>query len=372
MNAYEQTVYIGAGEVDRLQGICAREGVRSIFLVTGKDSFTSSGAETKLQPLLSLYGITRFSDFRANPVIEDVERGMELFREKKHDIVLAVGGGSVLDLAKSVNALVHQKGVPREYIEGKQSMQENGMPLVAIPTTAGTGSEATHFAVCYIGAIKHSLAHPSLLPRYAIVDPQFTYSLSPYATACTGMDALAQAIESYWNVHATDESRGYAREAIMHAWGALPLAVHAPTKEVRKEMSTAAYLAGKAINITKTTAPHALSYPLTAHFGIPHGHAVALTLPAFFLYNSEEVDASGERAIRDLAGLLGSPTVYATRGVLEKYIDTLGLARKLSLLGVPEEGLRLIVRDGFTPERINNNPRRVTEEFVRNLYKEIY
>src|SRR5207248_4789041 len=126
---------------------------------------------------------------------------------------------------------------------------------------------------------KYSVCHEFLLPDIAIVDPILTHKMSPRLTAITGMDALSQAIESYWSIHSTEESKGYAREAIRIIVDQLPKAVNEPTNDSRLAMARASHLAGKAINVTRTTAPHALSYALTSRFGVPHGQAVSLTLP---------------------------------------------------------------------------------------------
>src|SRR5262249_51347864 len=139
-----------------------------------------------------------------------------------------------------------------------------GLPLVAIPTTAGSGSEATPFAVLYVGHVKHSIAGPAMLPDVAIVDPSLTDSMSPALTAVTGMDAFSQAVESYWCIHSTERSKAYARRAIALVLEHLEVAVTAPREENRRAMSKAAHLAGRAIAITKTTGAHALSYPLTS------------------------------------------------------------------------------------------------------------
>ncbi|MEG1564611.1 MAG: iron-containing alcohol dehydrogenase, partial [Bacteroides sp.] len=159
--------------------------------------------------------------------------------------------------------------------------------LIALPTTAGTGSEATHFAVIYKNKIKYSVAHKDILPNIAVVAAEFTYNNTKYLTACTGFDALSQAIEAYWNVNATKESDEYAIKAIKLLWQNLPLVVNTPNKHIRDQVSIGAYWAGRAINITMTTAPHAFSYPFTTYYHYPHGHAVALTFPFWCKYNFE-------------------------------------------------------------------------------------
>ena len=153
-------------------------------------------------------------------------------------------------------------------------------PLVCIPTTAGTGSEATHFAVIYVDGKKKSIASQQLLPDVVILDPQLTDNMPAYVSACSGFDALCQA--TYWSRAATPLSQLYAALTIKVLIVELPQAVNSNSRLVRDKMQMAANWAGKAINISKTTAPHAMSYVITQEFGIPHGHAVALTLGKFF------------------------------------------------------------------------------------------
>ena len=189
---------------------------------------------------------------------------------------------SVIDFAKSLNIKISNNNDFKSIVINNDSITNEGLPLVAIPTTAGTGSEATHFSVVYIKDIKQSLSHPLIKPAVAIVDPQFTYNLPPFITACSGLDAFCQAIESYWSVNSSDESKKYAIDAIVKIKNNLIDAVKTSSKESRHELSIASNLSGKAIDITKTTAPHAISYPLTKLFNIPHGYAVALILGHFF------------------------------------------------------------------------------------------
>lgn len=373
--------YFGIGSIERLQEILAREKPRHIFLVHGKESYKACGAEQKVSPLLVGYQVTPFTDFSVNAKLEDAEKGIAAFREQGCDLVVAVGGGSALDVGKAIAFCAEFPGQVGSYLAKKISFPPRRTPLITIPTTAGTGSEATHFAVLYVGKQKHSLAHPSIIPDYAIIDPSLTFSLSPYITACTGMDALSQAIESYWSIHSTPESKRYAAEAIPLALAHLKKAVRNPTPEARIGMAQAANLAGKAINISFTTACHALSYPITSYFNIPHGHAVALTLPEMVLYNAEISaedcrDEGGidyvKKAMDDLSSLSGVSSPEELKEQLEKLIENIGLERKLAKLGICSgEDVNIIIKNGFSPARMANNPRLVTEESLRGMLERI-
>ena len=254
----KQRVLFGSGAIRRLPRLLDGIAARRVFLVTGRTSFDRCGAAEALQPMMDDRRVVgRFCDFSENPKLEDLVRGIDAFRSVAPDAVVAVGGGSALDMAKLVNALAHQDAAPLDIVQGRQQIGRPGVPLIAVPTTSGSGSEATHFGVLYVGNVKYSIAAAQLLPTAAVVDPALTCSLSPPLTAVSGMDAFAQAVESYWSVHSTDESKGYARRAISLALRYLPEAVHTPTRTSRRAMSKAAHLAGCAINVTKTTGAHA-------------------------------------------------------------------------------------------------------------------
>lgn len=260
-------------------------------------------------------------------------------------------------------------------------MRASGLPVIAIPTTAGSGSEATHFAVVYIGQVKYSVASPSMLPRVAIVDPELTFSLPPDTTAVTGLDAFAQAVESYWSIHSTDASKEFSREAIRLALDHLPAAVRNPTAAARQAMSMAAHCAGRAIDMTRTTGPHALSYPLTSYLGVPHGHAVCLTLGQFFIYNSEvtERDVADPRgaayvreAVGDLVRLMGCRDAVEARARVEAFMRELGLETRLGSLGMPRLDLVDLLVSNVNAERMANNPRALGSTELRELVHAAY
>ena len=279
-----QKEYINVEETATLATICEEVRARRIFLVTGKSSYSTSGARMLVEKALAGRIVHRYWDFSLGPNFEDVINGAMLFQEADPDLIVAIGGGTPLDMAKAINVFqAHQGKVDLlDLVTGVEPVRNSGVPLAALPTTAGTGSEATHFSVIYVGDEKYSLAHQSMLPDYAILDSQLTFEQPAYVTACTGIDALCQAIESYWSNSATERSRQYASRAIPALLENIRSAVREPDPVTRTTMSVAANLAGKAINISKTTGPHAFSYGLTRHYGVPHGHAVALMMGQFW------------------------------------------------------------------------------------------
>lgn len=371
--------YMGESLATRLADIVVTHNPKHIFLVTGRESFMRSGAQSICDAVLVGRNVTMFSDFSANPKLEDIEKGIAVYRDVQPDMVIAIGGGSAIDIAKAINMLSVQEGKPAQYIEGETPLTRGGAPLVAVPTTAGTGSEATHFAALYIGAKKYSLAHESMLPDYAIVDEALTHSLSPRQTTLSGLDALCQAFESLWSIHATPESQNYAREAMALILSNIRTAVTTPTLESRVAMVRGAHLAGKAINISKTTACHAMSYALTITYNIPHGHAVALTFPELLVFNDQVTDAdvTDTRGVAYVRGViaeivhaLGVTDAESGASAFRTLMQDVGLTSKLGQLGVHETDIDALVAE-MSIERAGNNPRRFTQDDARRVLTNI-
>lgn len=370
-----QDVKIGSNSVSYFKNFLSDNLPKSIFLVTGKDSFFNSGAHNKLEPILRPYKYCHFHDFEENPKVEDVERGIELFETNKCDLIVAVGGGSVIDMAKLVNIFHSEKGDISPYILTAET-KDAVVPLVVFPTTSGTGSEATHFAVVYVRRKKYSVANNLLLPDLVIIDSSFTFSTSPYLTAVTGLDAFSQAIESFWSVNSTEESRSYSLEAAKIIWENLPSAVNENNIEAKQLMSMASHLAGKAINIAKTTAPHALSYGFTTNLKIAHGHAVSLFLPFFMDYHtkvSEENcnDVRGMNWIKEtmlkISKVLDVETEQLASETL-RFINSCNISIDYGELNISGQLFEKSIGD-VNEERLKNNPVNVDQRILKDLYK---
>ena len=378
----KQKEYIGFESLKQLDLVLNELSVKRIFLVTGRDSYSSCGAENYLAGHLADYAVTRFWDFSSNPKAQDVSKGIELFKEIRPDVVIAVGGGSVVDIAKLVNFFATNSLEPIEYLDASKSNIRKPMPLIAIPTTADSGSEATRSSVLYVGKEKFSVDNEFVLPDVAIVDPALTMSLPKYVTATTGMDALCQAVESYWSINSNDESKKFAKQAIELIMDNLATAVNAPNSSARLAMAKADNLGGKAINITRTTAPHAISYPLTSYFGIAHGHAVGLTLASMLEYNAgvndkDVLDSRGckyvQRTLNEVTGFFGQANIADAKETINDLMSNIGLETKLGRLGVKSHrDLDIIIANSDNSDRIINNPRKVTKESLREILEMIY
>ncbi len=349
---------------------------RQIFLVIDETAYRLSEAELQLGNVWQSYQISRFTGFAPNPKFEDILRGLAICAANPPDLIVAFGGGTAIDLAKLIGILSVHTSPPEQVIRGAVPITQAGPPLIAIPTTAGTGSEATQFAVAYIAGEKFSVAHPSLLPRWSLIDPVLTYSLPPGLTAATGLDAFCQAIESIWAVDATAGSLVDATHALLTACEHLSNAVNAPTPAARLGMAEASHFAGRAINISKTTAAHALSYRLTSAYGIPHGIAVALTISPLLAYNAQvtAADCQDPRGAADvqarieqLIQLLGAQDVAEACRKIEQTIAECGCPVSLAEAGITEESeLRQLVAS-VNAQRMSNNPRRLDPEALLTL-----
>ena len=348
-----------------------------IFLVTGKNSYSITGAEKFIESSIRGYKYIRFSSFEENPKYEDVISGLSLFNLNNCDLVIAIGGGSVIDMAKLINIFSANHQIDYlTILKDNKLITNKGKTLVTIPTTAGTGSEATQFAVVYYNKVKYSVSHKFILPDIVGLNYNLTMTQPSYLAACSGLDALSQAIESFWSIRSTNESKKYAKEAILLLREFLEPNVLKPTVNSSNAVSFASYLAGKAINISKTTAPHAISYAFTMYFSIPHGHAVFLTLPFFLEYNSKvtEIDVVDSRGVdyvlnsmMSLCKLLGADSPKNAKNSIMQIAKNIGIELSLSKLLVNKSYDKTIISNNINIERLNNNPRKVNRKQINDI-----
>ena len=359
---------VGDGTIAELPDLVRDLGAHRVLLVCGRRSFEASGAARVLPALEEVSTVTCWSDFRPNSDAEDLSVGLEVLAASQPDLVVAVGGGTAMDLAK---LLVAYAGLDPDdlttMIRRGEPIPSRGLGLILVPTTSGSGSEATHFAVVYIGAEKFSIAGPGLYADAVVLDPQLSLSGSPYQRATSGIDAIAQAIESLWASAADDRSRGFARQALDLLLPAIVPYVRTPVPDlaVARAMTLGAHHAGRAIDISRTTAPHALSYGLTKHHGLPHGHAVGLTLGACIAVHAAagpedllaHVDPD-EHAAAMVAILdrLGAEDAEEAHRRFDELMEQVGLAPGLERHGVVTVEQRAALAQGVNIERLGNNP----------------
>lgn len=370
MENLDKNVFSGERSLARVLELV--QNYKSPLLIYDKISFSLCGAANLFQKLEGSKSLNKIGYTGKALPIEDVQSVFnEILEFSPIDLVIAIGGGTIIDLAKILSLAYSNKIKDLNGLLQNQDLS-NHLDLVFIPTTAGTGSEATSFAVVYKDKIKHSIMDNSLLPKYTILDPFLLHSLPDHILHSTLLDALSQGIESMWAVGATEESREYSRQSIQQVLKGLK--EKDPTTKLT-HFQWGSYFSGKAINISKTTMSHAISYPLTAHFGIPHGTAVFLTLPQIALLNyeaSEEELQDGlaleqkDAAFKSLFELFEVSEITELARRLREIMTDLEIKQRLSDYGLTRADLDPIVGHSFTKGRSNNNPRKMDS---RTIYK---
>ena len=343
---------------------------KNILLVSG-GSLEKTGFLKKLGNIESV-NFVRFSKFSENPKLPDVLNGLEIYRNSKATLILVVGGGTAIDIAKLIKFYSESDLVVEGDFPPKKTIHRPHCELISVPTTFGTGSEATHFAVLYVNHVKHSIADSSILPEFYLLDPSLGKSLPLKVKASTCLDALCQAIESYWSVGGNEESRSYACKAIQKIHGNIEdyLDSSLNSEFSNSEIADAANLAGRAINISKTTASHALSYTLTSKFGIPHGHAVALCIRKMLsvIENFSNQEGVGER-LEKIYKMLEVKDGKEAEELFNKFMCLGELETNLTNLGVISSSDIGLIVDGVNTERLSNHPVKLIRADLISLFE---
>lgn len=364
-----QTIIQGKESYKDLADILKTFGSKKFLLVCGKNSFDALNIQSFIDAECPEY--IKFRDFSPNPKYEQVCMGIEAFNSNGCDAVVAIGGGSAIDVAKCIK-LFGKMDSTENYL--KQNFIDTEIPLIAVPTTAGTGSESTRYAVIYYNDEKQSVTHDSIVPNYAILDATLLKTLPLYQKKCAMLDALCQGIESWWSVNSTDESKEYSKitvETIMQNWRQY---IFDDDENAAEQIMLASNYAGRAINITQTTAPHAFSYKLTSLYGIPHGHAVAICLPVIWNRMLEE-----DRILNDKRG--GEYLDVVFNAISDSFlVDTpvnaiLSICNLLSDMNIEsptiaDEELQILT-SSVNKARLGNNPICFTSDDVRTIYAQI-
>jgi alcohol dehydrogenase class IV len=319
-----------------------------------------------MTPLDTMAEVRRWSGFSPNPDSVELMQGLTLLAEFDPDAIVGIGGGSPLDMAKLLCAFDGAADVDTLHaaIRAGASVPSRARALYLAPTTSGSGSEATHFAVCYIGAEKFSVAGEGLRPDGVVLDPELTRSGSPKQRASSGVDALSQAIESLWARDGTDASRRNARHGLHIILAHIEAFVQTGDARSARGMAIGSHLAGRAIDVSKTTAAHALSYAITKTWGADHGQAVVMTLGGFIEAHAapEAVLQPGiDRADHDarlgvILSALGAKDAQKARARFADLMRRLGLATSLADIGVTDPEAHARIARSVNLQRLMNNP----------------
>lgn len=352
----------------------ALEGATKVFLVCDS-SFPFLNIKEDIENMDVPH--VMFSDFTPNPLYEQVCKGIDLFQITKCDTIVAVGGGSAIDVAKCIKLAVLAKegnsALIPPLVSTRVECDGAKLPFIAIPTTAGTGSESTHNAVMYYEGAKQTVTNDGVLPDYAILEPSVLKTLPLYQKKCTMMDALCQGIESWWSVNSTEESYEYSRktiELIMSNWRKY---IFENDVEAARQIMLAANYGGRAINITQTTAAHAFSYKITSLYKLPHGHAVAVGLPVIWEYmlgNMDKcVDARGQEYLtgifNQISQTMGCRSPQQAIDVFCRIMREMGLNNPEAVNRKEEV---MVLATSVNPVRLKNNPVRLETEEIGELY----
>ena len=365
--------------IDKLSEILNESNIEKLFIVTGANSYKSLNFKDMIEGL----DIERvyFSDFTPNPKFEQICKGIDLFKSEGCDAILAIGGGSPMDVAKCIKlAVLADEGINAiipPMVNKNVVIDGNKMPFIAIPTTAGTGSERTHNAVMYYEGIKQTVTNDGILPEYAILEPSVLKTLPLYQKKCTMMDALCQGIESWWSVNSTDESKEYSKKAvelIIQNWEKY---IFGNDDEAAANIMLGANYSGRAINIAQTTAAHAMSYKITSLYGLPHGHAVAVCLPEIWEYMVDNMDKCrdprGKEYLDDIFR-----QISLSMGCID-VMDAIGKFRNILLkCRINMDGKELddellsLLANSVNPIRLKNNPVQIMRDAINNIYKDLF
>ncbi len=330
------------------------------IIISGSRSFNKSGASKVLSFLLKDRNAIFFFKKSFIPELSELKKIIKLIKINKPDIIIAIGGGSVLDYAKIASVLYKENNIKEKIIYNDYSIKKK-IPLVAIPTTAGSGAEVTANAVIYINNIKHSVEHNIFKPNYFFIIPNLIIKASKKIKASSGFDAISQSIESIISKKSNQTSLSFAKRSLKISLKNYLKYLNYPNNNNTFKMAIAANLSGKAISISKTNAPHALSYPFTSIFGISHGHAVSLTLNDFlkfnfFHQNKANCNFNLSSRYKIIFDLFNVKTIYELDNKISLIKKKALLENNFSNLGIKIKRDYSKIITGVNIQRLSNNP----------------
>lgn len=367
-------IEFGNGSINDLANHVKALGGTKVLIVADPGVVQAGIAERLKEPLNAAnIPYELFSNIEADPDIESIEEGTSLAKSSGCDLVVGVGGGSSLDTAKAIGLMITNPGHIRDYV-GINKVGVPGAPVIAVPTTAGTGSELTIWSVLSDKKekIKLSVGSAYNCPSLALCDPELTTTLPPHITAATGMDALTHALESYVNKATQPISEALSIQAMKLVAKSLRKAVvQGENLEARYDMLMASLIAAMAFNSTRLGLAHALAMPLGAQFKIPHGVVNAILLPEVMEYNI--IGNTGKFA--EIAAIFGERTEgLSEREAAERSVQAIrrlkrdiGITQTLADYGLEEKDLDLIATEAMTSGNVPVNPRKPTLEDLKNI-----
>ncbi|MCW3489414.1 iron-containing alcohol dehydrogenase [Dethiobacter alkaliphilus] len=366
--------YYGKGAIAGLANELEKKQPKKVFLISDRVLKDAGIVDLVLQQMAG-FEVVEYLDVEKEPSVENVEAATEQFKNAGCEAIVAVGGGSPIDVAKGVSVLATNEGSILDYV-GVQLVPNPGVYKVLIPTTAGTGAEVTQNAIFTDrkAQLKKGVVSQYLIPDVAIVDPDLTMSCPPFITASTGMDALTHAIESFTAPKATMQTDMYALKAIELISEHLRTAVgYGKNKEAREGMAMASVFAGISLANAGVGGVHALAYPLGGQYGVPHGVANAVLLPYVLEFNilgnlkkfRQVAEAMGENT----AGMKDRDAAFLALDAVRQLSQDVGIPQTLTELGVTEDSLGSLAEGAMQAARlIDNNPRLIKLDDVKQIF----
>ncbi|MBR3522207.1 MAG: lactaldehyde reductase [Prevotella sp.] len=372
--------YFGPGARKELPGVVARLGYKKALVVTDK-GLMKFGVAKMVLDVMDEAGIAYeiFDDVKPNPTVSNVKAGIEACKKAEADFIVAIGGGSSMDTAKGIGIVVNNPEFSDIVsLEGVADTKKKSLPIIALPTTAGTAAETTinYVIIDESRQAKMVCVDPNDIPAVAIIDAELMYSLPKSLTAATGMDAMTHAIEGLITKAAWEMSDMFELKAIEMIYKHLPMAVNDPTNpEGRNGMAVAQYIAGMAFSNVGLGVDHGMAHPLSALFDVPHGVACAMLLPTVMRFN---VPAALDK-YTDIAkavgvwrdGMTKEEAADAACKAIEDLSAQVGTNKHLTDLGIKESDIAALAEQAIHDVCTPGNPREVTKEDIVNLYHKI-
>lgn len=373
LDLLENNVVFGEGSLYDISKIISEKKYKNLLLITGKNSFALSGADTFFESLREKITINHFS-YSGNALDTDTVNSLlkKIKLREEIDLIIGIGGGSVLDLTKLLS-LLYSNALDNTNILITEKTFENQIDLILIPTTSGSGSEATNFAVVYKNDIKYSVSSDKFNVIKIILDPFLLKNIPDQILKISILDSLSQAIESYWSINSNDLSKSYAKSALEILAKNL---VSERKYDSIDDYLLASHLSGKAINISKTTAPHALSYFLSAHYSIPHGYAVAFFLLEMIKFNYEVVenncsDVRGSKYVKnsidEILKIFGFDEILQMQDLVFALLIDVSEELPIEMKNISKLDIINNMVKYTNVERLANNPRTITNEELEKI-----
>ncbi len=357
---------------DDLKRIISEKNFNKIFVICGKKSFYNSGANKLINKLIRNGEFYIFHKSKSYPDYNELKKIIKSITNFKPNLIIAVGGGSVLDYAKIANVISYSKNLGNIISKSTFKIKEKKCPLIAIPTTAGSGAEVTSNAVIYVNKKKYSIEDKLIKPDFHLLLPKLIMSNSKKIKSSSGFDAIAQSLESLISKKSNLESVDYAKKSLKICLNNYLNFLSNPNEINSTNMLYGANLAGKAINISKTTAPHAVSYPFTSNFGISHGHAVSLTLEKFFKFNyinkkKSSTNFNLQKRFEIIFDITKSKDISSFCNYITKLKKKAGLEDNCKKLGINIEKEVSKISSNVNLQRLKNNPIKLNETDLINI-----